>query len=205
MQRICLMERESRAATNLPTIEVMVSRSLESHLITIKRLCCPSSRNKIRIAWSPRKTSLPKSMKTHYETLGIPKDASAERVKASYRALVKTYHPDRLAEGTKLHAEAEKRIREINVAYAVLSKPLSRASYDAKLNNGANLEVGPEYCANCGKPTTYWHTNTKVPLCHACRGGWSGRGVSRTLAHFRAAAQGANQQSAKTCSCSGSR
>jgi curved DNA-binding protein CbpA len=109
-------------------------------------------------------------MKTHYETLGISKDASAERVKASYRTLVKIYHPDRLAEGTKLHAEAEKRIREINVAYAVLSKPLSRASYDAKLNNAANLEAGPEHCANCGKPTTYWHTNRKVPLCHACKG-----------------------------------
>jgi curved DNA-binding protein CbpA len=108
-------------------------------------------------------------MKTHYETLGIPKDASAERVKASYRALVKTYHPDTLAQGTKVHAEAEKRIREINTAYAVLSKPLSRASYDAKLNKELpHPAAEPERCSNCGKPTTYWHTNRKAPLCHAC-------------------------------------
>jgi DnaJ-domain-containing protein 1 len=108
-------------------------------------------------------------MKTHYEILGIPKDASAERVKASYRALVKTYHPDKLAQGTKGHAEAEKRIREINVAYAVLSKPLSRASYDAKLNRELPYTAAePELCAKCGKPTTYWNTNRKMPLCNAC-------------------------------------
>src|SRR5207249_10334202 len=73
-------------------------------------------------------------MSTHYETLGIRKDASAKQVKASYHSLVKLSHPDRFAAGSKAHAEAEKRIREINAAYAVLSKPVSRASYDLKLN-----------------------------------------------------------------------
>jgi len=53
-------------------------------------------------------------MSTHYETLGIRKDASAKQVKASYRSLVKLFHPDRFAAGSKAHAEAEKRIREIN-------------------------------------------------------------------------------------------
>jgi len=75
-------------------------------------------------------------MSTHYETLGIVKDTSAKQIKASDRSLVKMYHPDRFAEGSKTHAEAAKRIREINAAYAVLSKPLSRASYDLN-NDGA--------------------------------------------------------------------
>jgi curved DNA-binding protein CbpA len=108
-------------------------------------------------------------MKTHYETLGIPKDASAERIKACYRTLVKTYHPDTLTQGTKMHADAEKRIREINAAYAVLSNAHSRASYDTKLNRELpHPAADPERCSNCGKPTTYWHTNRKAPLCHAC-------------------------------------
>ena len=99
-------------------------------------------------------------MKTHYETLGIPKDANAERVKASYRTLVKIYHPDTLVQGTNVHAEAEQRIREINAAYAVLSKPLSRASYAARLNREIpHPQTEPKRCANCGKPTTYWHKN----------------------------------------------
>src|SRR5204863_5518383 len=95
-------------------------------------------------------------MSTHYETLGIRKDASAKQVKASYRSLVKLFHPDRFAAGSKAHAEAEKRIRESNAAYAVLSKPVSRASYDLKLNQALpHSGVEPEHCGNCGKATTY--------------------------------------------------
>jgi len=110
-------------------------------------------------------------MSTHYETLGIAKDASAKQIKASYRSLVRTYHPDRFTDGSKAHAEAEKRIREINAAYAVLSKPLSRASYDLKLSRALpHSGAEPEHCANCGKPTTYWHTPGKVVLCHVCAG-----------------------------------
>jgi DnaJ-class molecular chaperone len=108
-------------------------------------------------------------MKTHYETLRLQKDASAAQIKASYRNLVKLYHPDTLAQERNGHAEAEKRIRDINAAYAVLSKPLSRASYDAKLNRELpHPSAEPQRCANCGNPTTYWHTNRKAPLCHAC-------------------------------------
>src|SRR6266498_2395954 len=110
-------------------------------------------------------------MSTHHETLGIPKSANANEVKNSYRSLVKIYHPDRFAEGSKAHAEAAKRIREINAAYAVLSKPLSRASYDLKLSRALpHSGAEPEHCASCGKPTTYWHTPGKVVLCHVCAG-----------------------------------
>src|ERR1700719_1429364 len=72
-------------------------------------------------------------MTTHYEILGIPREASAELVKRSYRRLVKIHHPDRFPSGTAAQVEAEKRIREINAAYGVLSKPINRANYDAQL------------------------------------------------------------------------
>jgi curved DNA-binding protein CbpA len=85
-------------------------------------------------------------MSTHYETLGIPREASAERVRRSYRSLVKIYHPDKCASGSE--AEAGKRIREINAAYAVLSNPRKRASYDAKLDRQAFRHVEPEHCAS---------------------------------------------------------
>jgi DnaJ-domain-containing protein 1 len=110
-----------------------------------------------------------KAMSTHYETLGIPKSANANEIKNSYHSLVKIYHPDRFAEGSKAHAQAEKRIREINAAYAVLSKPRSRASYDLTLNRALpHSGADPEYCANCGRPTTYWHRSGKSALCHVC-------------------------------------
>jgi DnaJ domain len=107
-------------------------------------------------------------MKTHYETLGVKKDASAERIKASYRDLVKVHHPDKFPEGSE-KAQAEERLRAINAAYAILSKAPSRARYDTQLNRELpHPAADPEYCAKCGKPTTYWRTNRKVPLCHAC-------------------------------------
>jgi curved DNA-binding protein CbpA len=110
-------------------------------------------------------------MSTHYETLGIPREASAERVKRSYRSLVKIYHPDKFANGSEAEAEAGKRIREINAAYAVLSNPRKRASYDAKLDRQASRHVEPEHCVRCSKPTGYWRTERrKVALCYACGG-----------------------------------
>jgi curved DNA-binding protein len=110
-------------------------------------------------------------MRSHYETLGIPKEASAERIKRSYRKLVKLYHPDQFPSRSMEQAEAEKRMREINAAYSVLSKPLSRASYDGKLNGRAcsQTQVEPEHCSTCGNLTGHWQgTLRKVALCPAC-------------------------------------
>jgi DnaJ-class molecular chaperone len=110
-------------------------------------------------------------MRSHYETLGIPKEASAERIKRSYRKLVKLYHPDQFPGRSREQAETEKRMRDINVAYSVLSKPLSRMHYDAKLNGRAfsRIQVDPEHCCRCGKMTGHWEsTLRKVALCSAC-------------------------------------
>ena len=111
-------------------------------------------------------------MRTHYDTLGVPKEASVEWVKRSYRTLVKTHHPDKFPDGSTAKGEAEERLREIISAYSVLSNPLRRASYDAKLSKPVVVrrELQPEHCARCGKPTTYWQAPKKVALCHVCAG-----------------------------------
>src|SRR5437762_10230819 len=112
-------------------------------------------------------------MTSHYETLGIPKEASAERIKRSYRKLVKLYHPDQFPSRSREQAEAEKRMRDINVAYSVLSKPLSRMRYDAKLNERAffRIQVDPEHCSRCGKLTGHWQRDrksTRLNSSHRC-------------------------------------
>jgi len=110
-------------------------------------------------------------MTTHYDTLGIPREATGERVKRAYRGLVKIYHPDRFPSGSQERVEAEKRIREINEAYGVLSKPVSRATYDAKLSKrGGYPEAEPEYCTRCGRQTGFWNTRKKKGLCFECDG-----------------------------------
>ena len=67
----------------------------------------------------------------YYEILKISKNATDKEIKESYKKLVKTYHPD-LYVGDKEFAE--KKIKEINEAYEILSDPKKKAEYDEYLN-----------------------------------------------------------------------
>jgi len=60
-----------------------------------------------------------------YEVLGVPKTASKDQIKDSYRKLAMQYHPDRNKE-----PGAEEKFKEISEAYAVLSDDQKRQQYD---------------------------------------------------------------------------
>ncbi len=61
----------------------------------------------------------------YYETLGVPRDASADDIRASYRRLARKYHPD-----INKEPDAEDRFKEISEAYEVLRDEDKRARYD---------------------------------------------------------------------------
>jgi len=57
------------------------------------------------------------------ETLGISINATAEQIVIAYRQMAKMYHPDRLAHLAPEFIEvAEERMKEINIAYEILTK-----------------------------------------------------------------------------------
>lgn len=62
----------------------------------------------------------------YYEVLGVPKSASKEAIKRSYRELAKKYHPDR----NPNDPSAEEKFKEVQQAYSVLSDAKKREEYD---------------------------------------------------------------------------
>ncbi len=62
-------------------------------------------------------------MKDYYQILGISRDASPEEIKKAYYKLAHKYHPDK-------GGGDEKKFKEINEAYRVLSDKEKRAQYD---------------------------------------------------------------------------
>jgi molecular chaperone DnaJ len=62
----------------------------------------------------------------YYETLSVPRNASAEEIRKSYRKLARKYHPD-LNPGDK---SSEERFKNVQEAYDVLSDTKKRQMYD---------------------------------------------------------------------------
>lgn len=60
---------------------------------------------------------------SHYETLGVPKDAAADAIKRAYRKRTSRAHPDRAG------GNAEE-MAALAAAYAVIGDPVKRLHYD---------------------------------------------------------------------------
>jgi molecular chaperone DnaJ len=74
-----------------------------------------------------------------YDTLGVPKNASADEIKKAYRKLAREYHPDR----NPGDAAAEARFKEVQGAYDVLSDAEKRKQYDAWGTTNGRPGAGP--------------------------------------------------------------
>lgn len=75
----------------------------------------------------------------YYETLGVPRGASGDEIRKSYRKLARKYHPD-LNPGDK---SAEERFRNVQEAYDVLSDSSKRQMYDQYGFYSENGFAGP--------------------------------------------------------------
>lgn len=79
-------------------------------------------------------------MRNLYEVLGVTKEADQATIRKAFRTLARRYHPD-----VSKEADAEKRFKEINAAYQVLSDEEKRSLYDEfgedALRQGFNAET----------------------------------------------------------------
>ena len=83
--------------------------------------------------------------KDYYEVFGIPRAATQDEIKRTYRKLARKYHPD-----VNKDADAELRFKEIGEAYAVLKDPEKRAAYDQvgkQWKGGDDFQPPPDWDA----------------------------------------------------------
>ena len=66
------------------------------------------------------------SKQDYYETLGVAKSSSEQEIKKAFRRLAMKYHPDR----NPNDKAAEKKFKDINEAYGILSDSEKKAAYD---------------------------------------------------------------------------
>lgn len=88
---------------------------------------------------------------THYDVLGVGRDASAERIRTAYRDLARRFHPDRVAAGGTPGDADGRTMASVNEAYRVLSDPARRVVYDRSLDG-----TGTHGSARPPEPAREW-------------------------------------------------
>lgn len=95
-------------------------------------------------------------MPTHYETLGVPRTATADEIRRAYHVQARRWHPDRAGGAAPAElGRAEDAMRRVNEAWRVLSDPGRRRDYDRDLDQRAGATrtaAGPSASADGGVP-----------------------------------------------------
>lgn len=71
---------------------------------------------------------------THYDALGVPRDAGAGEIRRAYLDAARRHHPDYFGDATPdVQADHARRMQAVTEAWAVLGDPARRTGYDLTL------------------------------------------------------------------------
>ena len=128
--------------------------------------------------------------------LGVPRDATAEAIRAAYRKLALKYHPDK-SHASEDPEQAAERFKEISTAHGILSDPEKRRKYDvggfaAMEPSDLDMEIdisqlgvaGTAFAAmfsRLGKGLASWHVHLKCNGISAIRCAQHGHNRAATM------------------------
>ncbi len=83
------------------------------------------------------------NQKSHYEVLGVPRQADHDQIRRAYLSAARRWHPDHHSGRPVAETErAEQAMRRVNQAWAVLGDKASREAYDRQLIPQTGAPVG---------------------------------------------------------------
>lgn len=119
-----------------------------------------------------------------YAALGVDRRASTREIKARYRLLADTEHPDKCGHLPPQKREAKERAwRAIGEAYTVLKDPDLRSKYDFEQDVLRDIEKEAERARAAAQapprqfPGQHIHATIRVPLLTAIKGGKVRHGI----------------------------
>src|SRR4030095_12860352 len=115
-----------------------------------------------------------------YTILEVSRTASPDEIKSAHRELVKKYHPH-LFPGATQKARANKKLQQINEAYAILSNAERRRQYDSRYFQRATV-VNPAASAGERRSTASF----RRPPTVSARENLARRGGEKKKQHFTA-------------------
>ncbi|MGQ9456466.1 MAG: J domain-containing protein [Armatimonadota bacterium] len=109
--------------------------------------------------------------RTHYEVLGVPRDATIAQIRRRYRQLVRQYHPDVAVDKEVAH----RLFLRIKEAYEVLSDPVRRREYDALLAAESARSSAEKFDRTTEQRGAPWAAQTSVSVVekHLKNARWS--------------------------------
>ena len=102
---------------------------------------------------------------TYYEELGLSPSASTDQIRHSYKTLVRLLHPDQCHDES-LKYLAELQMRRLNQVLAVLTDPVERRHYDARLMTPPKpVRRHADHFVSPMPPKHQWLRRALVGLC----------------------------------------